>query len=142
MKPTNEGMYDETPTNGSTGVIKKTNLEPSLKPLDQSVIPVDQINVLMTLNDDDDHLVVKINSMMERVTEGDFRWKCTLCGKCIKGRRAQMVRNMESHKEGVSHSCKHCGKISRYVLLCEFIFQDVTEIYFNISGQQMARDSI
>ena len=51
--------------------------------------------------------------MMERVTEGNLKWKCTICGKCTKGSRAQMVRHVESHMEGVSHYCNRCCKVSR-----------------------------
>ena len=56
----------------------------------------------------------KIYSMMEKCPEGQYSWKCTVCGKPGKD-RANMARHIESHIEGVSYPCDRCGKASRSV---------------------------
>ena len=40
---------------------------------------------------------------------------CTICGKTAQGKRARkiMAQHMETHMEGVSFSCEHCGKSFR-----------------------------
>ena len=40
---------------------------------------------------------------------------CTICGKTTEGKRARdiMAQHMETHMEGVSFSCEHCGKSFR-----------------------------
>ena len=73
------------------------------------MIPVESGRIVATGNED---LKVKIASMMESTTEGDFRYKCTVCGKAAKD-KTNMGRHVESHIEGVSHSCNICGKVSR-----------------------------
>ena len=40
-------------------------------------------------------------------------WKCKVCGKMTKGSLTQMKRHVETHLEGVSHTCNQCGKVSR-----------------------------
>ena len=102
----------EPPTNKSTEANKNPNVELSL-----DSFPIygssDQTKLLVFFNEDNENLAIRINSMMERVTEGNLKWKCTICGKCTKGSRAQMVRHVESHMEGVSHYCNRCCKVSR-----------------------------
>ena len=53
-----------------------------------------------------------INSMMERIHEGNIRWKCTVCGKASRDRK-DMSRHIETHIEGMSYPCTECGKVSR-----------------------------
>ena len=57
-------------------------------------------------------LKTKIDSLLERTNEGDFRWKCTVCGKKTK-HRTDIRRHIETHIDGVSHTCNQCGKVSR-----------------------------
>ena len=54
----------------------------------------------------------KISSMMESINDGEYRWKCTVCGKLGK-KRQTTSRHVESHLEGVSHPCNLCDKVSR-----------------------------
>ena len=58
-------------------------------------------------------LEVKKRSLMVKIKEGEFRWKCTVCGKMTKGSRGNMTRHMESHIVGVSFPCNRCDKVSR-----------------------------
>ena len=58
-------------------------------------------------------LEVKKRSLMVKIKEGEFRWKCTVCGKMTKGSRGNMTRHMESHIKGVSFPCNRCDKVSR-----------------------------
>ena len=60
-----------------------------------------------------EELQVQIGTMMEKIHEGDYSWKCRVCGKMTKGSLTQMKRHVETHLEGVSHTCKQCGKVSR-----------------------------
>ena len=54
----------------------------------------------------------KLESLMERHTDGDNMWKCTFCGQ-KRNKRSDMVRHIETHMEGLSYPCNQCGKISR-----------------------------
>ena len=54
----------------------------------------------------------KLEAMMDRNTDGDNMWRCTLCGKKTN-KRSDMVRHIETHIEGLSYPCNQCGKISR-----------------------------
>ena len=59
-----------------------------------------------------ENLKAQINSMMEKVIEGDYKWKCTVCGK--RSRTGQDIsRHIETHIEGVSHLCNLCGAEKR-----------------------------
>ena len=58
-------------------------------------------------------LEAKIRSLMEKVKEGDFRFKCAVCGKMTKGSRMNMTHHIETHISGVSYPCSKCGKVSK-----------------------------
>ena len=77
----------------------------------QMVIPdaVQQVVSTVTRNED---FEVKIGSLIESFVDGDFRWKCTVCGKGTKD-KCDMKRHVESHIDGISHPCNICGKVSR-----------------------------
>ena len=75
-----------------------------------AILPVDFGKVLVDSNMED--LMTKIDSLAEKVDDGDFRWKCKVCGKLVKVKR-DMGRHIETHLEGVSHTCNQCGKVSR-----------------------------
>ena len=75
-----------------------------------AILPVDFVKVLVDSNIED--LVTKIDSLAEKVDDGDFKWKCKVCGKLVKAKR-DMGRHIETHLEGVSHTCNQCGKVSR-----------------------------
>ena len=75
-----------------------------------AIIPVDIDKILVDSNMED--LVTKISSLAERVDDGDYRWKCKVCGKAAKVKQ-DIGRHIETHLEGVSHTCDQCGKVSR-----------------------------
>ena len=54
----------------------------------------------------------QLNSMMERVTDGesDTKWKCSVCGKVTKTQR-DMGRHIETHIQGVCYPCNVCGTV-------------------------------
>ena len=56
-------------------------------------------------------LDAKINTMLGNV---DGIWTCSTCGKTDRNnRKDNMRKHIETHIEGVSHPCGHCGKIFR-----------------------------
>ena len=63
-------------------------------------------------------LKVKLNSMMDRVDDGENQWRCPVCGKTTKGKdraiaRQDMRRHIETHIDGLSYPCNKCDNISR-----------------------------
>ena len=60
-------------------------------------------------------LRVQIDSMMDQIDDGEYKWKCTVCGKATKGTFARKIMrcHMETHIEGLSYPCNQCDKISR-----------------------------
>ena len=57
-----------------------------------------------------DNLDGQVMLMMEKL-EGN-KWACITCGK--KDRKANIGAHVESaHIDGIIHTCKQCGKISR-----------------------------
>ena len=56
----------------------------------------------------------QINSMMEKVTDGetDCKWKCSVCGKVTKTQR-DMGRHIETHLTGVCYPCNVCGVVKK-----------------------------
>ena len=60
-------------------------------------------------------LKVKISSMIEEVDDGINNRKCKVCQKTTKSgtQRQAMERHIETHIEGVSHTCNLCQKVSR-----------------------------
>ena len=60
-----------------------------------------------------EELKAKIRSLMEKVKEDDFRFRCTVCGKMTKGSRMNMTHHIETHISGVSYPCGKCGNISK-----------------------------
>ena len=68
--------------------------------------------VAVTEGSNNEELEAKIDSMIEIISEGDKKFKCTVCGKGDKF-KAFIKRHVETHIEGVSHVCNLCGKVSR-----------------------------
>ena len=68
---------------------------------------------LMTVDPSVEDLQVKIDSLLERDMDGEYR--CTVCGKTNKGSDAKknMKQHIETHFEGVSHPCNQCEKVTR-----------------------------
>ena len=73
------------------------------------IVPVD--NALVAADTTMDNLKVKLDSIMGRVDEGEYKWKCTVCGMVRKNSK-DMRRHIESHIEGLSFPCNQCDKIS------------------------------
>ena len=91
------------------------NLNKSLQNYSESsydIVPAEAEKMFM--NEDMDNLKIKINSLMEKVSEndGEIKWRCTVCAKVIKGQR-DMGRHIETHIEGVSYPCNLCGAVKR-----------------------------
>ena len=70
------------------------------------------IDLKMLQDANTDELRGQINSMMEKVTEGEFKWKCTECGKASKDKQG-MSRHVETHIEGISYPCNQCEAVKR-----------------------------
>ena len=77
-----------------------------------SIVQVNPAKVLVTPHSDLENIKAQINSMMEKVLDGNKRWRCTVCGKESKDRQ-DMSRHIETHMEGISYPCNQCGKVSR-----------------------------
>ena len=54
----------------------------------------------------------KIESMIERATGEDYKFKCNVCGKTTTAKQI-MDYHVETHIEGLSYPCKICGKCFR-----------------------------
>ena len=76
---------------------------------------VDSIKIPVPSNISTEDLKIKLDSMMERIDEGEYSWKCTVCGKKTKGFffKKNMRTHIETHLEGMSYPCHQCGKVSR-----------------------------
>jgi len=74
----------------------------SLK-LDTSFDPEDARQAVIALEE-------KIQSMITKQADGS--WVCRVCGKTIVGRQARgnMKQHVETHIEGIQHTCTTCGK--------------------------------
>ena len=60
-------------------------------------------------------LKFKLDLLMERVDNGLYSWKCTVCGKETKGwyGKAILRQHIETHIEGLSYPCNQCDIVSR-----------------------------
>ena len=78
---------------------------------------VEASKLIVAANTNMEDLRVKLDSMMEKIEDGEYKWKCTVCGKANKGRtgiaRQDMRRHIETHMEGLAYPCNQCEKISR-----------------------------
>ena len=54
---------------------------------------VDSCKILVAADTTMEDLRVKLDSMMERVDDGEFKWKCTVCGKETKGNSLAIGRS-------------------------------------------------
>ena len=76
------------------------------------MVPVDKI--LFDGNSSMEDLKLKLDSMMEKVDDGVYTWKCNVCGKGTKEvARRNMRTHIETHIEGLSYPCSHCDVVSR-----------------------------
>ena len=77
----------------------KPIIEKSLKVLSQNIEAQNS-----EVHEKFEELVVKENGL----------WRCTVCDKTMKLRK-DMRRHLETHLEGLSYDCQHCGKTFRSV---------------------------
>ena len=77
----------------------------------QELVPIIYPKIVSFHSNSDD-LQTKIESMMETISDEDFKWRCTMCGKLTK-KRQEMTRHIEIHIDGVTHPCNQCGTVSR-----------------------------
>ena len=87
-------------------------IEAEDKSENSSIVQVNPAKVLVTPHSDLENIKAQINSMMEKVLDGNKRWRCRVCGKESKERQ-DMSRHIETHMEGISYPCNQCGKVSR-----------------------------
>ena len=76
------------------------------------LVPINVGKTIMPVGSSHEDVKTRIYSMMEKVSDGQYNWKCTVCGKPEKD-RANMARHIESHIDGVSYPCDKCGTVSR-----------------------------
>ena len=69
------------------------------------------VNSIIPVGADMENIKAQIISMMERVVDGEKKWKCTICGKSSKDKQ-DVARHVEIHIEGISYPCNQCGTIS------------------------------
>ena len=76
-----------------------------------ATVPVKTVVALDPYTDD---LKAQISSMIEDVNDGIHNRQCKVCQKTTKiGTRIRvMERHIETHLEGISHTCSICGKVS------------------------------
>ena len=85
---------------------------------DNSIVLYNTEKHLVAADTTMEDLKVKLNSMMDRVDDGENLWRCSVCGKTNKGKdraiaRQDMRRHIETHIDGLSYPCNKCDKISR-----------------------------
>ena len=80
---------------------------------ENSIVPVELNRVITNVESNNEELQSKIASMMTSINDGEGnKWMCTVCEKTSK-LKGDIKRHVESHIEGVSHTCGLCGKVSR-----------------------------
>ena len=105
-KPKNEQTVSKT-------LVKKE--EDSIIPIETTVSNIDEPIIVeaktsISFNDHGE-LDKKIDTMLDKF---DGFWTCSVCGKTDKNNRKDNLRkHIETHIEGVSHPCGHCGRIFR-----------------------------
>ena len=110
-----ESKYDSTPQHKTVKAQEvNTDTYNFIETIETNqIIPIESIKTMVSFSPNNEDLQGTIMSMMERISEGEMNWRCTVCATTTKGRLTQMKRHIESHLEEVSHPCKICGKISR-----------------------------
>ena len=112
--PKRNYVHKENPDYQAT-VNKGGNIYVTSKPENHAVLPVDTGKMIVALDTNMEDLRVKLDSNMERVDDGDHKWRCTVCGKETMGRNAiqDIRRHIETHMEGLSYPCNQCDQVSR-----------------------------
>ena len=89
-----------------------TNSENEETSLDNSIMVPVEVKHNLTDSTLGDHRA-KMDLMMEKIHDGEYKWKCTVCGKMTKGKAQDMRRHIETHIEGLSFPCSQCDKVCR-----------------------------
>ena len=108
-----------------------TNWENTLVPVNKERSVIHEI----------ENLEETIDSMIVEVNDGIINRRCNVCGKttkCGTPKRA-MTRHIETHIEGVSHTCIQCGKLARSSLA---LTTHISHLCFDttIKGQTIVPD--
>ena len=94
--------YFEPYIKESTNIEKKVNGDKFFVPADATI----------------EDIRIRLDALMERCNEQEHGWmavwRCTVCGKESKGphSKTNLRGHIELHMEGLSYTCKECGKIS------------------------------
>ena len=92
--------------------IRNDNIKSETNDTSFALIPVDKGKLSVIADTSTEDLKATLDSMMERVDYGDYKWKCNVCGK--KSARKDHTRShVQTHIEGLSYPCNHCDKVSR-----------------------------
>ena len=74
-----------------------------------SLVPGNYVSDLDTNTED---VKAKIDSMMKRVTDENYKFKCNVCQKTSTDKTV-MSRHVETHIKGLAYPCKECTKVFR-----------------------------
>ena len=69
-------------------------------------------NYISTLDTNTEDVKAKIDSMMKRVINENYKFKCNACQKTSTDKTV-MSRHVETHIKGLSYLCKECEKVFR-----------------------------
>ena len=88
----------------------QTNSALSMESLNISPVGNEKLVVVTDISTED--LKAKLDSMIDRIDDGEYKWKFIVCLNAFK-RRNRSITHVEIHIEGLSYPCNHCGKVSR-----------------------------
>ena len=91
---------------------RNDNIKSKTKDTSLALIPVDNGTLSVIADTSTEDIKATLESMMERVDDGDYKWRCTVCGK-KSARKDHSRTHAETHIEGLSYPCNHCDKVSR-----------------------------
>ena len=66
-----------------------------------SMVSADVGKIIVSPDESKEDLDAKLELLMDRHSDGDNLWKCTLCGQ-KRNKRSDMVRHIETHMEGLA----------------------------------------
>ena len=112
LKKNKTGIKDSPKIDYKSEIMNDTTNYNSLDEFDSIVTINDSKLIIDPDTSTEDHEAI-IGSMMERIIDPNYSWKCKSCGKLTKGSATQMKRHIETHLEGLSYPCRMCDKVSR-----------------------------
>ena len=96
--------------NRTKATLEKSNYDITYTDKSYGIVSAYVEKPLLDANTND--LKGQIDSLMEKVIDGDNKWKCTECGKTSKDKTG-MSRHIETHIEGISYPCNQYGAVKR-----------------------------